>query len=79
VRRSRLLPATLDKVDPVPDNPAGGVPWLVGNRSFERFRAILATAPPRVDRLPLEPHQAAALDVREGDLVRVVPLSPYHR
>jgi arginine/ornithine N-succinyltransferase beta subunit len=70
---------TLDEVDPVPDNPAGGVPWLVGNRRFGGFRAILATAPPRVDRLPLEPHQAAALDVREGDLVRAVPLAPIDR
>ena len=53
VRRSRLLPVTLGEVDPVPDNPADGVPWLVANRSFAEFRAILATAPPRVDRLPL--------------------------
>ena len=79
VRRSRLLPVTLDEVDPVPDNPAGGVPWLVGNRSFGGFRASLATAPPRVDRLPLEPHQAAALGVGEGDLVRAVPLAPIDR
>ncbi len=79
VHRSRLLPVTLDEVDPVPDNPVAGVPWLVCNRSFAGFRAILANAPRRADRLPLQPHQAAALDVREGDLARAAPLSPADR
>lgn len=79
VRRSRVLPVTLDEIDPVPDNPVGGVPWLVCNRSFEAFRAVLAVAPPRVDRLPIRPHEAAALGVREGDFVRAVPLSPDRR
>ena len=79
VRRSRVLPVTLDEIDPVPDNPVAGVPWLVCNRSFDGFRAILANAAPRADRLALQPHQAAALDVREGDLVRAVPLSPADR
>jgi arginine N-succinyltransferase len=79
VRRSRVLPVTLDEDDPVPDNPVGGVVWLVCNRSFAAFRAVLAIAPPRVDRLPLRPHVAAALGVREGDRVRAVPLSPGDR
>ncbi len=79
VRRSRVLPVTLDEIDPVPDNPVVGVPWLVCNRSFDAFRAVLANAPPRVDRLPLKPHEAAALGVREGDAVRAVPLSPDRR
>ena len=79
VRRSRLVPVTLDEVDPVPDNPVAGVPWLVCNRSFSGFRAILAHAPRRADRLPLTPHEAAALGVKEGDTVRAVPLSPGDR
>jgi len=79
VRRSRVLPVTLDEIDPVPDNPVAGVPWLVGNRRFAGFRAILANAAQRADRIALQSHQAAALDVREGDLVRAVPLSPADR
>jgi arginine/ornithine N-succinyltransferase beta subunit len=49
--------------------------WLVTNRSFERFRALLALAPSRVARFPLLPHAAAVLGVGEGDVVRAVPLS----
>lgn len=79
VRRSRVLPVTLDEDDPVPDNPVTGVSWLVANRSFAGFRAILATAPPRVDRFPLRPYAAAVLGVREGDGVRAVPLSTADR
>ena len=79
VRRSRVLPVTLDEDDPVPDTHVGGVRWLVTNRRFAGFRAILATAPARVDRLPLPPHAAAALGVREGDTVRAVALRPADR
>ena len=80
VRRSRILPVTLDEDDPVPDNhAAAGVPWLVANRSFEGFRAILATAPARLDRVPLRPYAAEVLGVREGDTVRAVPLRPADR
>ena len=79
VRRSRVLPVTLEEEDPVPDNPVAGVRWLVANRSFAGFRAILATAPKRVDRFPLSPYAARALGVREGDRVRAVPLSTSDR
>ena len=79
VRRSRVLPVTLDEDDPVPDNPVTGVRWLVANRDFAGFRAILASAPPRVDRFPLRPYAAAALGVSAGDTVRVVPLSTSDR
>ena len=80
VRRSRVLPVTLDEDDPVPDNQAGGgVRWLVANRSFAGFRAILAMAPARVDRFPLRPYAARALGVGEGDTVRAVPLSTADR
>lgn len=79
VRRSRVLPVTFDEIDPVPDNPVGGVPWLVANRSFGHFRALVASAPARADRLPLKPHEAAALGIEEGTTVRAVPLSPDRR
>lgn len=79
VRRSRVLPVTFDEIDPVPDNPVGGVPWLVASRSFGQFRALVAIAPARTDRLPLKPHEAAALGVEEGATVRAVPLSPRDR
>ena len=79
VRRSRVLPVTLDEDDPVPDNPVAGVRWLVANRDFADFRAILATAAPRIDRFPLPPHAASALGVREGDTVRAVPLATADR
>jgi arginine N-succinyltransferase len=79
VRRSRVLPVTLDEEDPVPDNPVAEVRWLVANRDFAGFRAILASAPPRIDRFPLRPYAAAALGVGEGDTVRVVPLATADR
>jgi arginine N-succinyltransferase len=79
VRRSRVLPVTLEEDDPVPDYPVGGVRWLVTNRNFAGFRAILATAPARIDRFPLRPYAAAALGVAEGGSVRAVPLSPADR
>ena len=42
-------------------------------------RAILATAPARVDRFPLKAYAADALGVREGDSVRAVALRPSDR
>jgi len=80
VRRSRVLPVTLEEDDPVPDtHVAAGVRWLVANRRFGDFRAILATAPARVDRFPLKAYAADALGVREGDSVRAVALRPADR
>ncbi|MEO8487777.1 MAG: arginine N-succinyltransferase [Betaproteobacteria bacterium] len=79
VRRSRVLPVTLEDDDPVPDNPVAGIRWLVTNRRFADFRAILATAPARPDRFPLRPYAASALRVAEGDSVRAVPLSTVDR
>ena len=78
-RQSQLIPVQLGEEDPVPDSLTHQVLWLVGNRKFADWRAIIATAPPRVDRLPLMPYAAAALGVREGDIVRAVPLSPRDR
>jgi arginine N-succinyltransferase len=80
VRRSRVLPVTMEEDDPVPDtHVATGVRWLVANRKFQDYRAILATAPARIDRFPLRPYAAKALGVREGDSVRAVALRPADR
>ena len=79
VRRSQTLPVTLGEEDPVPDSLSDDVLWLVMNRRFADFRALVAAAPPRVDRFPLRPYAAAALGVGEGDSVRAVPLAPRDR
>lgn len=79
VRASQLLPVTLGEEDPVPDSLTDDIRWLVCNRSFAGFRAIVVAAPARADRFPLMPYAAAALQVGEGDLVRAVPLAPADR
>jgi arginine N-succinyltransferase len=79
VRQSQLLPVHLGEADPLPDTHANLVTWLVANRKFSGWRAILAAAPRRSDRLPLLPYAAEALGVAEGELVRAVPLSPRDR
>jgi arginine N-succinyltransferase len=79
VRRSQTLPVTLGEEDPVPDSLTDDVLWLVCNRRFEGYRALLASAPARIDRFPLLPYAAAALGVGEGDAVRAVPLAPRDR
>src|SRR2546422_1325772 len=47
VRRSQALPVTLEKEDPVPDTLTNDVLWLVTNRKFAEYRALLAVAPAR--------------------------------
>jgi len=79
IRQSVVVPATLEDVDPVPDSLAQHVTWLVTNRRFTDFRALLVPAPARVDRFPLLPYVAAQLGVGEGELVRAVPLAPRDR
>ena len=79
VRQSRQLPVKVGEEDPVPDNLTDDVLWLVANRSLEGFRAVLCPAPARVIRLPLLPHVAGILGVRDDDLVRAVPLAPRDR
>ena len=79
VRRSQALPVTLEKEDPVPDTLTNDVLWLVTNRKFAEYRALVAGAPARIDRFPLFPYAAAALGVGEGDTVRAVPLAPGDR
>lgn len=79
VRQSQLLPVHLGEADPVPDTHEPLVTWLVANRKFAQWRAILAAAPRRIDRFPLLPYAAEALGIEEGDVVRAVPLSPRDR
>ena len=79
VRQSKLLAVAIGEDDPVPDSLADHVPWLVANRRFADWRTILAPAAARADHMPLMPHAAEALGVREGDVVRAVPLSPRDR
>ena len=73
------MPCTLGEQDPVPDSLSDDIQWLVCNRRFEGFRALVTSAPARVDRFPLLPYAAAALGVAEGDSVRVVALAPGER
>jgi arginine N-succinyltransferase len=79
VRQSHALPVTLGDEDPVPDSLPDDILWLVSNRSFASFRAIVVAAPARADRLALPPSAARTLGVGEGELVRAVPLSPRDR
>jgi len=79
VRRATVMTCTLGEEDPVPDSLTDDILWLVGNRKFAQFRAIVTAAPARVDRFPLLPYAADALGVAEGDSVRVVPLAPAER
>ena len=79
VRRASVMPCTLGEEDPVPDSLTDDVLWLVCNRKFADWRALVTIAPPRIDRFPLLPYAAEALGVSDGDSVRVVPLSPADR
>jgi arginine N-succinyltransferase len=79
VRGSRVLPVEIGEGEPVPDNLKRDVAWLVTNRRFESYRAVLLQAPTRLERFTLLPYAAAQLGVADGDLVRAVPLSPRDR
>jgi arginine N-succinyltransferase len=80
VRRSALYPVAFGEPDPVPDHPADTVRWLVSNRKFADFRALVVAAPTRVgERFTLLPYAARQLGIVEGDLVRAVPLRPRDR
>ena len=64
----------------MPDSLTDDVLWLVCNRRFEGFRALVTSAPARAaDRFALLPYAAAALGVGEGDTVRAVALDPADR
>ncbi|HEY7903007.1 MAG TPA: arginine N-succinyltransferase [Casimicrobiaceae bacterium] len=79
VRRSLTPWVTIGEGNPLADSLTDDVFWLVSNRRFRGFRAIVTMAPRRIDRFPLLPHAAMALGVGEGDSVRAVPLAPGDR
>jgi len=79
VRQSKVLPVVLGEEDPVPDSLTDDILWLVCNRSFAAFRAIVVTAPDRGDHIALPAYAAQTLRVAEGELVRAVPLAPRDR
>jgi arginine N-succinyltransferase len=80
IRRSSVMIVTLGEEDPVPDSLTDDILWLVCNRRFEGFRALVTSAPARAgERFPLLPYAAEALDVDEGDTIRAVPLDPEDR
>lgn len=79
IRRSQVLQVCLIDGDRVPDAATRDHLWLLSNRRFDAFRAILATAPPEIEGFPLAPQHAEALGVVEGDTIRAVPLSPRDR
>ena len=79
VRQSQVLQVALEDADPVPDSLTDDILWLVANRDFADFRALVASAPARVDRFPLKSYVAAALGVGDGDSIRAVPLAPADR
>ena len=79
IRRASVMTCMLGEEDPVPDSLTDDILWLVCNRQFATWRALVTAAPPRVDRFPLLPYAAEALGVVEGDSVRAVPLGPADR
>jgi len=71
VRDSRLVPACIGS------QPAGDADWfLVANTGYDSFRVILAELVRSEDGITLNAGQAAALNIKAGDTVRVVTLSP---
>lgn len=68
VRRSRIVPAAIGQ-------PAGRLAsHLVANTGLGDFRCALAELAPTADAVELPAELAAALGVKAGDAVRVVPL-----
>jgi arginine N-succinyltransferase len=79
LRRSVTPAVTIGEGNPLPDSLTDDIFWLVSNRRFRDYRAIVTMAPRRINRFPLLPHAASALAVDEGDSVRAVPLAPQDR
>jgi arginine N-succinyltransferase len=77
VRQSQVMPVTLEEEDPVPDSLTDDILWLVCNRHFADYRAIVVAAPSRADRLPLLPYAADALRGERRRLrCALVPVRP---
>jgi arginine N-succinyltransferase len=60
-------------------DPARSMSWLVSNRRFADYRCALVRQGLAASHFTLDPETAATLDVRAGDSVRAVPLSPKQR
>ena len=76
VSQSETFVVEIGGEDVATDAANDDVLWLLSNRRFEGFRAVLAAAPAHSARFPLRPRAAAALDIGDGETVRAVPLSP---
>jgi len=79
VRQSTVLPVEVLRADASRRGADDDVVWLLANRRFDAFRAILAKGPARNDRFPLAEAAAKRLGVADGDAVRAVALSPNDR
>ena len=71
VRDSHVFAANVGRSD---DSGAGKV-CLVSNTGFDSFRVVLAELVIQGDSVNLSAEQAATLNIKQGDLVRVVALS----
>jgi len=74
VKASRLVPVHI-----IDTEITDGVPHLVSNQGYTGFRAALVLLSKSGGYCTLTAAQAAALEVKEGDSVRVVPLSAKDR
>jgi arginine/ornithine N-succinyltransferase beta subunit len=80
IRRSAVLPVLIGEEDPVPDSLTDHIPWLVANRRFADYRAIVARAPSRLDRFPVAAVCGECARSRStATSVRAVPLLPKDR
>ncbi|MGL6047236.1 MAG: arginine N-succinyltransferase [Vogesella sp.] len=71
VRESRVLPAGIGA------QPDGQAEWyLVANTGYDSFRVILAELVRVPEGVTLSAEQARALNIKQGDPVRIVTLSP---
>ncbi|MBB5189339.1 arginine N-succinyltransferase [Silvimonas terrae] len=74
VRESRLVNVVVDETA-----TGEGAKWLVSNTSLADFRVVLLPRAPQDDQLRLTPDEAAALNIKAGEPVRVLPLYPKER
>jgi arginine N-succinyltransferase len=72
IRRSRHFTAAVG-------TPAGEVPWLVANTSFEGFRASVVKGGPSGESFALPAASLSALGLEAGGTLRAVALAPADR
>jgi arginine N-succinyltransferase len=75
VRESRVVPVVIGEVQASDAGEGGGARSLVSNTSMEGFRVGIAPGVVADGAMRLSLDDAAALEVREGDVVRVFGLS----